>query len=339
MRVNSSRGSYDVSFESPEEILRETLGAYVVTDTNLAGAWPNFLEGREALVIEPGEGSKTMEVTARILGWLAQRGARRDAVVVAFGGGVIGDLAGFAAATYMRGVRLHMVPTSLLAMVDSSVGGKVGVDLKEGKNLAGAFWPPDKVSISTEFLGTLPQRELLCGSAEVWKYGFIMDEPLLSLLESQPIVPRDGRMEDLVARCVELKAAVVEEDEFETTGRRAILNFGHTIGHALEACLGYGTWTHGEAISVGMVCESRLGETLGLSPKGTAERVRKGLASQGLPVDLPQGLEADEVMAYLARDKKNTAEGVSFSLLTAVGKCKLVTGVMKEDVQRVLRSA
>lgn len=286
--------------------------------------------------VEPGEGSKTLEVYSAALEWLAMKGATRQATIVALGGGVVGDLAGFVAATYMRGVRLIQVPTTLLAMVDSSVGGKVGLDLPQGKNLVGAFYPPQRVCVPLDTLDTLPDRELTNGAAEVVKYGFILDATLLDAIGGRQVRPGHPRLEEIVRRCIALKAQVVEQDEHETSGLRAILNYGHTIGHAIEAVLGYQHLLHGEAVSIGMAFEAALGERLGITPTGAARTVSDALARQGLPVSLPPGLDRGALLAAMRRDKKATHQGLAFALLTGVGACKLVTEVGESEVLAVL---
>jgi 3-dehydroquinate synthase len=267
--------------------------------------------------------------------WLAQR-ASRSSRVVALGGGVVGDLAGFAAATFMRGVRLLQVPTSLMAMVDSSVGGKVGIDLAAGKNLAGAFWPPEKVQVPIDALGTLPSRHFTNGAAEVWKYAAIMDPALFDRLSSKPLALSDPNPAETVMRCIELKRVVVEGDEHETTGGRATLNFGHTVGHAIEQSMGYQGILHGEAVAIGMVAESLLGERLGLTDKQTTERIRGGLQSQGLPIKLPEGLDSRNLLEPMRRDKKADRNGLAFSLVSEIGTCKLLRGVAESDVLSAL---
>lgn len=340
MKVRSSQNSYEVVFCDAADALPEPgQQTWLITDTNVGGAYSSLLAGFEnVLQVEPGEESKSLQVYGRCLSWLASRGAKRGCTVVAFGGGVVGDLAGFVAATYMRGVKLVMVPTSLLAMVDSSVGGKVAVDLDEGKNLVGSFWPPSEVRVAAQFLRTLPAREFACGAAEVWKTAAILDSKLFDTLEKETLT-LNGRTEGVIERCIELKAGVVEQDEFETTGLRAILNFGHTVGHALETVLGFGAWTHGEAISVGMCVEAALGERLGLTEQGTSERLTRVLGIQGLPTVLPLGIEHEKLINLMKNDKKATAEGMSFSLLTRIGECKLASGVPEALVRQVLARA
>ncbi len=339
MIIRHGRGSYRVETVAYEEALaRLPGGCVVVTDQNVAHHWntaPSDALGTLTLV--PGEQQKTLATLDTLLERMAGLRASRGTTVAAIGGGVVGDVAGFAAACYMRGVPWVQIPTTLLAMVDSSVGGKVGVDLRAGKNLAGAFHQPTAVWVVLETLATLPVREFVNGAAEVWKYGFTLDRTLLARLETEPLHVGASDLSKVVERCIAIKAAIVEEDEFETTGLRAVLNFGHTVGHALETVSGYDPLKHGEAIAIGMVVEARLGERIGLSPTGTADRVREGLASQGLPVSCEWLLDGDALLEAMARDKKARDGTLAFSLLERVGKCKLVPNVAAADVRAALR--
>lgn len=337
MTIRHSKGTYDVRFAAFEEVLAQLPErSVVVTDSNVLAAWrPGDLPVVE---VPPGEPHKNLANFAALLEAFAARGATRSTTVVALGGGVIGDLAGFAAAAYMRGVPLIQVPTTLLAMVDASVGGKVGVDLEAGKNLAGAFHPPIAVWIALETLRTLPERQFRNGTAEVWKTGCILDAALFATLEDEPLTPGDPRLQSLVGRCVALKAEIVTDDEFETSGRRAVLNFGHTIGHALEQVSGYRELLHGEAVAVGMVVEANLGERLGVTEPGTADRLRRALVSQGLPIGSPWLGREDALLEAMARDKKSAAGELAFSLVPRVGECKLVRGVDPGEVRAALRS-
>ncbi|MEQ1821447.1 MAG: 3-dehydroquinate synthase [Fimbriimonadaceae bacterium] len=319
--VTHSHGSYEITFVTDLHSL--TCDA-IITDRNVQAALSGKLPSVPALVLEPGEPTKSLSEFERSLRWLAQNGIKRNHTIAAVGGGVIGDLGGYVAASYMRGIRYVQVPTSLLAMVDSSVGGKVGIDIPEGKNLVGAFYPPAEVILYQNALATLPREHFVNGMAEVLKYGFISDPSILN--ETEPPI----------RRCIDIKANVVAADEFDTTGLRAILNFGHTIGHALEAGSGY-QLLHGEAISIGMVLESRLGEALGLTEPGTSDVVAECLNAAGLPVSLPP-IPADQIMALMRNDKKATASGIGFSLLTSLGRCKLVESVPEDAILAVLKS-
>jgi 3-dehydroquinate synthase len=277
-----------------------------------------------------GEASKTLTQIERTTQWLAENGFDRKSAVVGIGGGAATDHAGFAAAVYLRGVRFALVPTTLLAMVDASVGGKTAVDLPAGKNLVGAFHQPTTVVADLGFLGTLPAREVRAGLAEVVKCGFIADPALLTLLETlspdDPILAASAALPpataaELVARAVRVKAEVVAEDETES-GRRAILNFGHTVGHALEAASGYDL-LHGEAVALGMIAALSLGEARGLGTPALSARAKALLVRLGLPVDLERRLSA-EVLARVTVDKKRSGRAIKFVFVATAGETKLV---------------
>lgn len=336
--VRHSQGSYSIRAASMADVAAlEAPGLYFVTDANVASSWGPVLDSLPRVMVLPaGEATKSVRYLEQAWSWLLGMGADRGATVVAVGGGVIGDLAGFAAATYLRGVRFVQAPTSLLAMVDSSVGGKVGIDLPEGKNLAGAFYPPAEVIVPIDALKTLPERQFLNGMAEVWKYGFIMDERLLARLPSvEPNAPED-LLTDIVLECIEHKRGVVEADEHDRLGRRAILNFGHTVGHALEHLTGYGPLLHGEAVAVGMAVEALIGEALGVTEPGTSAQVSRFLEGAGLPTRHPQLGDGEAMMDAMMKDKKVVGGELAMSLLTRIGECKLVTGIPRSAVEAVL---
>ncbi len=337
MNVRHALGEYPVNFVNGIEKLVRSLpeDSVVITDGNVARHYGKLMHN--PIVIEPGEGSKSPSAWAELQSSLARRGVSRKTTLVAFGGGVIGDLAGFVAATYMRGIPLIQVPTTLLAMVDSSVGGKVGIDLVEGKNLVGAFYPPKAVVIAPDTLNTLPEREFRNGMAEVWKYAFALDAALIPMLTPR-LAAGAPELASIIERCIAIKADVVQEDEFETRGVRAKLNFGHTIGHAIERLTGYGPVLHGEAISAGMVVETRLGEILGMTPKGTAGRVMECLRLEGLPTTSSVLENTDAMIAAMRTDKKASAGKMAFSLLEGIGNCKLVENV-EEGAVRAAMSA
>ena len=249
------------------------------------------------MTVPAGESSKSTGIAEELWKQLLSLGADRKSVIVALGGGVVGDLAGFVAATYGRGIRFVQIPTTLLATVDSSVGGKVGINLPGAKNMVGAFWQPQSVLIDVNVLQSLPARDYHAGLAEVVKYGVIQDEGFLQSTGKQCrlILDRDPEfMRDVIARCCELKAYVVENDERETTGLRAILNYGHTFCHAIEACTGYGTYMHGEAVAIGMLCASRLAESLNRITAEDTARQRDLLEQLNLPIDLPADLNGSQ---------------------------------------------
>ncbi len=278
---------------------------------------PNLAGRAVASVNLPdGEAYKTVATMHTIIDRLVETGANRDTTVIALGGGVVGDIAGFAAACYLRGVNFIQVPTTLLAQVDSSVGGKTGVNHEKGKNLIGAFHQPQLVLIDTATLQTLPDRELRAGLAEVIKHGAISDAGFFAWLEANmaALLRRDPEaLAHAIRRSCEIKAEVVAEDEREA-GRRAILNFGHTFGHAIEHCQGYGEWLHGEAVAAGMVMAAKLS---GL-PGADVERLAALIGSAGLPVE-PPPIEADDWVRAMGLDKKVQGKKLRFVLLGAIG--------------------
>lgn len=331
--VRHSGGQYDVVLTDVSSVMGSlTDRDCVVTDENVRAA---LRVDRECCAVAPGEQSKCLETYGKVLEWLSLR-ANRTSRVVALGGGVVGDLAGFAAATFMRGVPLLQVPTSLLAMVDSSIGGKVGIDLPTGKNLAGSFWPPTEVAVPIDALDTLPDEHFTNGCAEVWKYGAIMDASLFERLAKDGLTKKSKGLAEVVMRCIDLKRQVVEEDEHETTGLRAILNFGHTVGHAIEHQQGYSGLLHGEAVAVGMVVETRIAESLGIAEAGLSSTIATALAGQGLPTKMPKGLAAESLVQSMARDKKADRNGLAFSFVSHIGACSLTRGVPPQDVRRIL---
>jgi 3-dehydroquinate synthase len=274
----------------------------------------------ETLTFEPGESSKTRESWARLTDELMERGFGRDTGLIALGGGVSGDLAGFVAATYMRGVPYLQIPTTLLAMLDASVGGKTGVDTALGKNLVGAFHPPTAVIADPRALATLPEREYRAGLAEAVKHGLIADEAYFAWIEQvvEPLGRRDTQvLTRLVRRSVEIKAEVVAEDERES-GRRAILNAGHTVAHALEQASGY-QLPHGEAVGLGLIVECHLAERAEVAAAGLAERVARVLAELGLPVQMDGGFDPSALLMTMTRDKKNRDGKIHFALPARLG--------------------
>jgi 3-dehydroquinate synthase len=320
--------------------------AVVVTDTNVEATHAATVAESlrranvrvDVLSVEPGEKSKSVERADALWRELLKRGADRNTVVVAVGGGVVGDLAGFVAATYARGIPLVQIPTTLVAQVDSSVGGKVGVNLPDAKNMVGAFWQPAAVLIDTDVLATLPLREYRAGLAEVVKYGAALDADLFADLETstKQIAARDSSVLPLiVARCCRLKADVVEQDERELTGRRAVLNYGHTFAHAIEAVGGYGELLHGEAVAIGMICASRLAQRLGRIDEQVTQRQHDLLAALGLPVAVPK-MSSQRLIEAMRRDKKARQGKLNFVLPTELGHVELVAEVSEQLVREVL---
>lgn len=320
--------------------------ALVVTDENVepiarrhAGELDAIGIATTTSVLPPGESSKSLDRAIDLYDDLIRVRADRHSAVVAVGGGVVGDLAGFVAATYARGVPLLMVPTSLLAQVDSAVGGKVGVNHPRAKNIIGAFHQPLGVWIDTETLATLPPRELRCGLAEVVKYGVILDPEFFQELEDQGEAIRSGdpaALRRIVARSCRLKADVVTRDEREESGLRAVLNFGHTVGHAIEAVAGYGgAFLHGEAVAVGMVAESRIAERIGWVGPEVTQRIATLLERFGLPTTAP-GLDKDALIDGMSRDKKNQKGKTRFVLPRSIGLVELTDAPTPEDLQAIL---
>jgi 3-dehydroquinate synthase len=274
----------------------------------------------ETFTIPSGEEHKTRAEWARLTDAMLARELGRDTAVLALGGGVVGDMAGFAAATFMRGLPVVQLPTTLLAMVDASVGGKTGVDTAAGKNLVGAFHPPRAVVADTRLLDSLPEDQLRSGLAEAIKHGLIADADYLEWTETafpRIIAGDDEARSALVARSVEIKAGVVSRDEREG-GERKILNFGHTVGHAVEAVTGY-SMLHGCAVGIGMVVEAEVGERLGVTEPGVTRRIREVLAGAGLPHTLPADVDPERVLAAARSDKKSRQGLVEYALLRRVG--------------------
>lgn len=323
--------------------------AVVITDAHLADSHARTVRESltrsgwncESAVLPAGEQTKSLVHVSELYDLLIEFPADRQTVIVAVGGGVIGDLAGFAAATFARGIPFVQVPTTLLAQVDSSVGGKVGINHPCGKNMIGAFYQPRGVLIDTAVLNTLPVRDFRSGLAEVVKYGVILDADFFVYLEKNiaGINSRDpGVLRYVVSRCCRLKADVVEQDEFEMTGVRAALNYGHTFAHAFEALSGYNELLHGEAVAIGMVYASRLAEKLGMIPAETTRRQIDLLAALGLPTRLPDGLKfsAEDILGKMKIDKKTVAGQLRFILPTRLGAVQVVKTVSETDVRSLL---
>lgn len=275
------------------------------------------------LTIPAGESNKTRESWARLTDQMLAKRYGRDSAVIALGGGVVGDLAGFVAATFMRGIPVVQIPTTLVAMVDASIGGKTAVDTPAGKNLVGAFHPPAAVLVDAQLLATLSLREMRAGFAEIVKHGVIADDVYLRLVASSApeLLSAGGLMSDrmlsIIVRSVEIKAGIVSRDEREE-GLRKTLNFGHTIGHAVELVSGY-SLLHGEAVAIGMALESRLAEEIGVAVNGTAATISMALHSAGLPTDLPSDFKSEEVIEAMKADKKGVSGKTRFALPLRIG--------------------
>ena len=320
------RGLLDRAGEHCRAVLPKADKLFVVTDSTVGPLYlkriipPLEAAGFETAICEvpAGEGAKCAGELTRLWECMMDFGLTRTDAVIALGGGVVGDLAGFAAATILRGVDFIQIPTTLLSQVDSSVGGKVAIDLDHGKNLAGAFWQPKLVLMDPDTLDTLPDATFADGMAEVIKYGCIFDRTFFDFLAQRP--SRTQLMEEIehiLYKCCDLKRIVVEEDERDT-GKRMLLNFGHTLGHAYELAGHYETWTHGQAVAAGMVRAAGLGEKLGVTPAGTAEAIAKVLVPLGLPTEIPCTME--EYAAAVGLDKKGAGADISLILLEEMGR-------------------
>ncbi len=328
--------------------------ALIVSDVNVAPLYADrveatLLSARPSLhvgryVMPAGEQEKTLARFCECIDALAAMCATRDAAVIALGGGVVGELAGFAAACWMRGIDVIQLPTTLLSMVDSSVGGKTAVDLPAGKNLVGAFHAPRAVIADTAVLRSLPPRELRAGLAEVVKYGAVFDAGFFAWLEAHAdalVASEDATLSEAIARSCRHKAEVVSRDPFEQ-GERAVLNFGHTFGHAIETEQGYAgaqsdALNHGEAVAVGMVLAAKLAAAEGWAPLSDAHRLEALLHRLGLPTAMPTGLDPSRLLERMRLDKKAQAGGMRFVLWKPLGSATVASGVPDEAVLEVLR--
>lgn len=341
LKVNIPNYEYDICIgkgiiNNVSNLIKEIYSGeklLVITDQNVYNIYGDQIKHllkqfkTEVIVVASGEDSKSLECLEIVYRKLVEARITRKDLIIAFGGGVVGDLAGFSASTILRGVPFIQIPTTLLAQVDSSVGGKVAVNLKEGKNLVGSFYQPKMVIIDTDFLNTLDKRVFSDGMGEVIKYGFIQDEALLEKLENTDNI--FDIIDDIVYTCCYIKAKIVEEDEHET-GIRMILNFGHTYGHGVEKYYDYHRYTHGEAVSIGMCMACKLGEKLGITNKDITDRLIKVLEKYNLPAELE--ISKQELNEYIKRDKKMESNKVNFLLLKNIGECivqKLELEVLK----------
>jgi len=312
----------------------------LVTDSNVDPLYSDKVEGDYAKFIFPaGEKHKNINTISDICRKAVEAGLDRKSIILALGGGVCGDMAGFAAAVYMRGIDFIQIPTTLLAMVDSSVGGKTGVDLAEGKNLVGAFWQPQLVLIDPETLKTLPKEEVCNGLAEVVKYGMIYDWGFLQLLEKNIDALNNLDMDfytEMIKRCCEIKAEVVAQDEREN-GLRAILNYGHTFGHAVELLSNFEI-AHGAAVSIGMAVAVELGVMTERIPEGYAERQNALLKKIGLPIRIPAGFDAEKIYGAMLHDKKTVGSKVKLILPSGDGAVSIVDDVDKDLIILAIRN-
>jgi len=321
------------SLKNLGEFVRRVAPAHryvIITDSHVGPLYGSVaqeslgVDPNDVLVIPAGENSKTRGSWGWITDQLIEKGFGRDSAMVALGGGVIGDLAGFVAATFMRGIPIIQAPTTLLAMIDASIGGKTGVDTQAGKNLVGAFHPPAGVLVDPQLLDTLPLRELRTGFAEALKHGAIANRGYFDSVVSA--IPRVlyGRgaagdsLADLIVGSIEIKSGIVARDEHEG-GVRKILNFGHTVGHAIEMLSGY-SLAHGEAVAIGMTLEAKIAERVGIAMEGMEKEIRSALTAAGLPVERPKDMDPDRILEVMQSDKKARAGEVRYALPRAIGE-------------------
>lgn len=325
----SAMGEYDVRVGQIANLRSIAYGSIIVTDENVAKHHLNKINIEKSIVIPAGEEHKNLETVSRLWKAFLENGLDRKSTVIALGGGVIGDLTGFAASTYMRGIDWIAVPTTLLAMVDASIGGKTGFDLPEGKNLIGSFHPPKLVLADPSLLLTLSDRDLRSGMAEVVKHGIIADPELFGLCSNGMDWVKDN-LEEIVKRAMAVKIKIIEEDPYEK-GIRAALNLGHTVGHAVELVSGF-TLSHGESVSIGMVAEAAYAVRVGVAGRGSDEAIESTLSNLGLPTRIPAELPREEIIRAMRVDKKKNAKSIRFALPVTIGKVELVDATDLESV-------
>ncbi|MGI5308460.1 3-dehydroquinate synthase [Rheinheimera sp. WS51] len=333
----------DTDFNDLNAELVQSKQVVIVSNPVVAGLYLTqikklFSKSRlEIILIPDGEAYKTLESFELIQSFLLQHQFSREVLLVALGGGVIGDLTGFVAATYQRGVRFLQIPTTLLAQVDSSVGGKTAINHVLGKNMIGAFKQPVQVLINTQVLSTLPEREFAAGMAEVIKYGLIADQDFFTWLEqNQHKIKQkdDASLAYMIKHCCQMKADIVSRDETEQ-GERALLNLGHTFGHAIEAYLGYGSWLHGEAVATGLVMAAKLSLSRGWLQQQEVDRIIKLLIAFNLPTLAPKGMTISDFLPYIKLDKKVLNDRMRFVLPSRFGVSKLVDDVTEQELFQV----
>jgi len=319
--------SYERGLQNPIVVTDENVAKFhaesVMDALRNAGFSPNVL------TIPAGEAYKTLDTVQQLWRGFLEVGLDRKSTVIALGGGVIGDMVGFAASTYMRGINWVCVPTTLLSMVDASLGGKTGFDLPQGKNLIGSFYPPKLVLADPQLLRTLPEAEFISGLAEVVKHGIISDPEIFDLCARGLDCVKDN-LDQIVKRAMAVKIKVIEEDPYEQ-GFRAALNLGHTVGHAVELVSKF-QLRHGEAVAIGMVAEAKLAEHLAVADKGLSDTISKVLSSLGLPVEIPEGLPQAEIIHTMRVDKKKNAKAIRFALPAEIGRVELVDVTDLESV-------
>lgn len=351
IKVELDARAYSVQVQSgllsQSALIRQCLhGQHVLVVSNetvaplYAGQLQPALDGLQTslYLLPDGESHKTFDNVGRVMAALAAMGASRDASVIALGGGVVGDLAGFSASLWMRGISFLQIPTTLLAMVDSSVGGKTGVNLPQGKNLVGAFHQPHAVFIDPDTLHTLPERELRAGFAEVIKYGALGDSAFFAWLEQNvdALLRREpDALQHAIETSVRHKARIVVADEFER-GERALLNLGHTFGHAIEAASAYTRYLHGEAVAIGMLAAARLSTALGMAAAEDAQRLECLLLAFGLPVRIPSGFDDTRLLSLMRLDKKAQSGKLRLILWRGIGQAEVIAGVADDAILSML---
>lgn len=309
----------------------------VITDENIASAQRVFFEETfdryecPRVMLIPGEKHKSIRALEESYNSLADHGVDRTSVIFAVGGGVVGDVGGFIASTYMRGIDYYQIPTTFLAMIDSSIGGKTGINLRAGKNLVGSFYQPKGVLIDTDFLKTLPAREFGSGMAEVIKYALLADEDFFNELEkNDPVSANSPQIISLIQKACQIKVGIIQEDERDQKGKRALLNLGHTFGHAIEAAAGYGEYLHGEAVSIGLIMAARLSELLGYLGERELMRIKSVVEKYGLPTKLKTPISIFKLNEAMHHDKKIETGRLHFVLLKAIGEAYKDKNINKE---------
>jgi 3-dehydroquinate synthase len=355
LTVQLAERSYPIHFSDVEERLKVDISNLrasgrslrVISDASVLKAHPEYLsqvgfEDDEILSLPAGEATKSIEFFSQALSHLAGTASNRDCALFAFGGGVIGDLAGYVAASYLRGIDFYQIPSTLLSMVDSSVGGKTGINLPEGKNLVGAFWQPKAVYVDTALLQTLPPREFAAGMAEVIKYGMLADNELFNdLVALKGLDANSPELPAIVRRCCAIKAQIVADDEKETaaSGGRALLNLGHSFAHAIENAAGYGQYLHGEAVGIGLSMAMQLSVALEQMPASNIALTDELLHQFQLPTRLNEPLKSSDLMAAMQRDKKNRRGSLRFVTMKALGSAVTTDCIDVALIEQLWRKA
>ena len=352
--VQLAERSYPIHFSDVAERLKADVSnlrasghsVRVISDAGVLKAHPEYLtqvgfEDGEILSLPSGEATKSIEFFSQALSHLAGTASNRDSALFAFGGGVIGDLAGYVAASYLRGIDFYQIPSTLLSMVDSSVGGKTGINLPEGKNLVGAFWQPKAVYIDTALLQTLSPREFAAGMAEVIKYGMLADLELFNdLVALKGLDANSAELPAIVRGCCAIKAQIVADDEKETaaSGGRALLNLGHSFAHAIENAAGYGEYLHGEAVAIGLGMATRLSATIGQIPESDIMQVEDLIEKFELPIRLNHALKISDLMAAMQCDKKNRGGQLRFVTVNSLGTTVTTDDVDSNTIEELWRT-